>query len=118
MIVQGVLQPMELAHLPYKEKKTYEDYLGLRGLKRVGRSKWEQRVYKIVADLRQALRVEYVVLGGGNSKKLKHVPDDIVLGSNQNAFLGGFRMWSEKPAVMQPHRAAGGPLKKSSSPRN
>jgi polyphosphate glucokinase len=99
MIVDGVLQPMELAHLPYKRDKSYEDYLGLRGLKRLGRKKWQRKVYEIVTELREALEAEHVVLGGGNSKKLKHLPADIILGSNENAFLGGFRMWSKDPAL-------------------
>ncbi len=96
MIVDGVLQPMELAHLPYKRGKTYEDYLGLRGLKRLGRKKWQRQVYKVVVELRAALEAEQVVLGGGNAKKLKHLPANIILGSNENAFLGGFRMWSKQ----------------------
>jgi predicted NBD/HSP70 family sugar kinase len=99
MIVDGVLQPMELAHLPYKRDKSYEDYLGLRGLKRLGRKKWQRKVYEIVTELREALEAEHVVLGGGNSKKLKHLPADIILGSNENAFLGGFRMWSKDQAL-------------------
>jgi len=94
MIVDGVLQPMELAHLPYKRGKTYEDYLGLRGLKRLGRKTWQRKVYKVVAELREALQTEHVVLGGGNAKKLKKVPPSTMLGDNQNAFLGGLRIWS------------------------
>jgi predicted NBD/HSP70 family sugar kinase len=92
MIVEGVLEPMELAHLPYK-KRTYEDYLGIRGLKRVGRKKWERRVFKAVETLRDALQPDYVVLGGGNSKKLKKLPPHARLGDNRNAFVGGFRLW-------------------------
>ncbi len=96
MIVDGVLQPMELAHLPYKNGKTYEDYLGLRGLKRLGRKKWQRQVYKVVAELRTALEADHVVIGGGNAKKLKPLPDNTILGSNGNAFVGGFRMWKER----------------------
>jgi polyphosphate glucokinase len=96
MIVDGVLQPMELAHLPYQHGKTYEDYLGLRGLKRLGRKKWERKVIKVVTELRAALAADYVVLGGGNVKKLKELPDKTTLGSNDNAFLGGLRMWGVK----------------------
>src|SRR5271163_4096887 len=92
MIVDGVLQPMELAHLPYQRGKTYEDYLGLRGLERLGKKKWQKKVLKVVAELREALAAEYVVLGGGNVKKLKQLPDKTTLGSNENAFLGGFRL--------------------------
>lgn len=93
MIIDGVLQPMELAHLSYKKGKTYEDYLGLNGLKRLGKKKWRQYVAKIVKALKAALEADYVVLGGGNSKKLKKLPPGARLGSNTNAFRGGFRLW-------------------------
>jgi len=92
MIVDNVLQPMELAHLIYKKGKTYEDYLGLRGLERSGKKKWRKHVATIVRKLKTALRADYVMLGGGNSKKLKKLPSGARLGSNKNAFLGGFRM--------------------------
>ena len=94
MIVDGVVEPMELAHLPYKNGKTYEDYLGLRGLERMGRKKWCKYVTRIVEELRAALNADYVVLGGGNSAKLKKLPPKTRLGENENAFLGGFRLWS------------------------
>ena len=93
MIVDGMLQPMELAHLVYKNGKTYEDYLGLRGLERSGKKKWRKHVVTIVKKLKIALKADYVVLGGGNSKKLKKLPLGAQLGSNANAFLGGFCMW-------------------------
>src|SRR6266850_2721867 len=95
MIVDGTLEPMELAHLTYKNGKTYEDYLGLRGLERLGKKKWRQHLAKVVKKLRAALGADYVVLGGGNSKKLKKLPAGARLGSNENAFLGGFRMWEK-----------------------
>jgi polyphosphate glucokinase len=95
MIVNGVLQPMELAHLGYKNGKSYEDYLGLRGLKRMGKKKWRRYVAKVTKSLRVALDADYVVLGGGNSKLLKKLPPGAKLGSNENAFLGGFRMWQK-----------------------
>ena len=95
MIVDGDLEPMELAHLGYKNGKTYEDYLGLRGLERLGRKKWERQVGKVVKKLKVALGADYVVLGGGNSKKLKKLPAGARLGNNENAFLGGFRMWEK-----------------------
>ena len=93
MIVEGVLEPMELAHLLYKKEKTYEDYLGLRGLERLGKKKWRQHVAKITKKLMTALEADYIVLGGGNAKKLKELPEGTRLGSNDNAFLGGFRLW-------------------------
>jgi len=96
MIVDGILEPMELAHLPYKNGRTYEDYVGLRGLKRLGRKKWENHVGKVVAQLRAALEPEQVVLGGGNVKKLKKLPPGTMRGNNQNAFRGGFRLWSDE----------------------
>jgi predicted NBD/HSP70 family sugar kinase len=95
MIVDGVLQPMELAHLIYKNGKTYEDYLGLRGLERVGKKKWRKHAATIARKLKTALAADYVVLGGGNNKKLKKLPPGTRLGSNLNAFLGGFRMWQQ-----------------------
>jgi polyphosphate glucokinase len=101
MIVDGILQPMELAHLTYKSGKSYEDYLGLRGLERMGKKKWRKNVAKITKTLKIALEADYVVLGGGNSKKLKELPLGARLGSNENAFLGGFRMW-QKNQVANP----------------
>ena len=96
MIVDGRLEPMELGHLPYRKGKTYEDYLGLRGLKRLGEKKWESHVFKVVEEFRAALVADDVVLGGGNSKKLKKLPPNTRLGNNENAFVGGFRMWNPK----------------------
>ena len=96
MVVDGVLQPMELAHLQYKKGKTYEDYLGLRGLERLGKKKWRKHVAEVVELLKVALDADYVVLGGGNSKKLKTIPDGARLGNNANAFLGGFRLWKDQ----------------------
>jgi polyphosphate glucokinase len=93
MIIDGAVEPMELAHLPYKNGKTYEDYLGLRGLRRLGKKKWRQYVFKVARELVAALSADYVVLGGGNSKKLKKLPRNMRLGSNRNAFIGGFRLW-------------------------
>ncbi len=92
LIIDGAMEPMELAHLPYK-KKTYEDYLGIRGLERVGKKKWRKYVAEITEELKDALGAEYVVLGGGNSKKLKDLPPGARLGDNENAFQGGFRLW-------------------------
>jgi polyphosphate glucokinase len=96
MIVNGVLEPMELAHLIYKKGKTYEDYLGLRGLERMGKKKWRHYVTEITEALKTAVEADYVVLGGGNCKKLKNLPTGARLGNNENAFLGGFRMWQSK----------------------
>lgn len=93
MISGGTLEPMELAHLPYKHGKTYEDYLGQRGLRKLGKKKWRRRVLEIAKKLADALEADYVVLGGGNAKKLKKLPSGMRRGTNDNAFLGGFRLW-------------------------
>jgi polyphosphate glucokinase len=95
LITDGVLVPMELAHLRYRKGRTYEDYVGLRGLKRYGKKKWRRYVCDVVAALREALQADYVVLGGGNAKKLKHLPEGARLGNNTHAFSGGFRLWEE-----------------------
>src|SRR5256712_4884990 len=99
MIVDGIIEPMELARLPYKNGKTYEDYVGLRGLERLGKKNWRRHVADVVERLKDALEVEYVVLGGGNAKHLKKLPPDTRLGDNQNAFVGGFRLWETKTSV-------------------
>jgi polyphosphate glucokinase len=93
LIVDDVIAPMELAHLPYKGGRTYEDFLGDRGRRRLGPKKWRRMVEEIVEQLRTALEADYVVLGGGNAKKLKKLPKSARLGNNEFAFLGGFRVW-------------------------
>jgi polyphosphate glucokinase len=98
MIVDGVLEPMELAHLPYKNGRTYEDYVGLRGFKRWGKKRWRRHVNDIVKHLKDALGAEYVVLGGGNAKKLNKLPPTAKLGDNRNAFVGGVRLWTKQTA--------------------
>jgi predicted NBD/HSP70 family sugar kinase len=95
MIADGVLEPMEVAHLPYKKGRTYEDYLGLRGLERMGKKKWRRYVARISEQLKNALEADYVVLGGGNVKLLKTLPDGCRRGDNASAFTGGFRLWDE-----------------------
>jgi polyphosphate glucokinase len=94
LIVDGVLQPLELAHLPYK-KRTFEDYIGLRGLEKYGKKKWQTYVSEIVAILVAALEPDDVVLGGGNVKKLKALPQGCRAGNNAAAFRGGFRIWEQ-----------------------
>jgi polyphosphate glucokinase len=93
MIVDGRVEPMELGHLPYKKSMTYEDFVGQRGLKRIGKKKWRQEVATIIETFRKALEPEYIVLGGGNAKFVKELPPDVRLGDNANAFKGGFRLW-------------------------
>jgi predicted NBD/HSP70 family sugar kinase len=94
MVVEGVVEPMELAHLPYRNG-TFEDYVGKRGLIRLGKKKWRERVADVVAKLVAALEPDDVVLGGGNVKHLKELPPKCRAGANANAFLGGVRLWAE-----------------------
>ncbi|HZV54821.1 MAG TPA: ROK family protein [Rhodocyclaceae bacterium] len=96
MIVDGIVEPMELGHLPYK-KATYEDYVGLRGLGRLGKKKWRKHVADVVERLSAALEPDDIVIGGGNAKKLAELPPGCRLGDNANAFLGGFRLWPPPP---------------------
>ncbi len=98
MIVDGLLEPMEVAHLPYKKGYTFEDYLGVRGLQRLGKKKWRRHVAVVVEQLKAALEADYVVLGGGNAKLLKELPPGARLGDNSTAFIGGFRLWEEPGA--------------------
>ncbi len=104
MIIDGIVQPMELAHLPYK-KATFEDYVGERGLAKKGKKKWREHVNDVVARLVAALEPEDVVLGGGNAKKLDQLPPGCRAGDNANAFLGGFRLWEEAPDPKTPAAA-------------
>ena len=96
MIADGVITPMELAHLPYKKGRTYEDYVGLRGLERLGRKRWRRCVADVVERLSAALEADDVVIGGGNAKRLKRPPDGARLVTNRNAFVGGFRLWDAR----------------------
>jgi polyphosphate glucokinase len=100
LIVDGVIAPLEIGHLPYRKGKTYEDYVGIAGLKRLGKSKWQAAVFDVVERLRKAFVVEYVVLGGGNVKKLDELPPGARAGDNSNAFIGGARLWEH---VGRPH---------------
>ena len=99
MIADGVLEPMEIAHLPYKKGRTYEDYLGLRGIERLGKKKWRRQVTQVVTTLKNALGADYVVVGGGNAKLLKKLPPGARLGNNATAFVGGFRLWEQPTNV-------------------
>jgi len=106
MIVEGIMEPMELAHLPYR-KGTYEQYVGIGGLKRDGKKKWRRNVIDVVTRLIDALQPEDTVIGGGNVKNLKALPLGCRPGDNANAFLGGFRLWAEDAVAPQSggHRA-------------
>src|SRR5215813_7846581 len=100
MIVDGIVEPVELGHLPYK-KGTYEDYVGRRGLERHGKKKWRRHVADVVARLIAALEPDETVIGGGNVKELHALPPHCRAGDNANAFRGGFRLWGEERAL--PH---------------
>jgi len=92
LIVDGIVEAMELGHLPYK-KATFEDYVGIRGLEKYGKKKWRSYVADVVKRLVAAIEPDDVVLGGGNVKKLKELPAGCRAGDNANAFRGGFRLW-------------------------
>jgi polyphosphate glucokinase len=94
LVEDGNVQPLELAHLPYREGKSFEDYLGVRGLERLGRHKWAKHVDIVTELLRAAVVADHVVLGGGNVKKLRRLPPRTRRGDNLNAFRGGFRVWA------------------------
>src|SRR5882757_8559073 len=94
LIVDGMVEPLELAHLPYK-KGTFEDYVGIRGLEQHGKRKWRKYVADVVARLTAAFVTDEVVLGGGNVRNLKKLPTGCRAGKNANAFRGGFRMWEK-----------------------
>jgi polyphosphate glucokinase len=95
LVADGVLEPLELAHLPYRKNRTYEDYVGLRGYKRMGRKRWQAHVEKVVEILKRGLQVDYVMLGGGQTKKLKRLPPGTRLGDNSHAIAGGIYLWDE-----------------------
>jgi len=101
LIIDGVLEPMELAHLPYKKGRTYEEYVGKAGMKRSGKKKWRRHVLDVIERFRTALATDDVVLGGGNAKLLKKLPSGVRLGANENAFAGGYRLWKTERVVRQ-----------------
>ena len=96
LIVDGIVEPMELAHLPYKHGRTYEAYIGEKGLKRLGKKKWRRHVLDVVSRLKSALEVDDVVVGGGNARRLRKLPRHVRLGSNAHAFTGGYRLWQKR----------------------
>ena len=98
LVAEGIVMPLELAHLPYRNGRTYEDYVGLRGLQRLGRRKWTHHVHAVVALLRAGLQADEVVLGGGQTKKLKALPHGVRVGTNQSAIRGGLRLWDRRRA--------------------
>ncbi len=103
LIVDGTLEPMELGHLPFR-KATFEDYVGERGLQRLGKKRWRRAVAETVSLLSAALEPDYIVLGGGNAAKLSQLPAGARLGGNEHAFTGGFRLW-QQPQPARPTTA-------------
>jgi polyphosphate glucokinase len=100
LVADGVVEPMELGHMPFK-KATYETYVGEDGLERLGKKRWRQLVLETVEVFAKALEPDYVLLGGGNAKKIGEPPPKVRLGDNRNAFTGGFRLWDpDSPAVV------------------
>jgi polyphosphate glucokinase len=97
MIFDGVVIPLELAHLPYRKDRTYEDYVGLRGLERRGAERWRKSVLDVIERLRAALICDSVLLGGGNAKLMENLPSHVALGANSNAIDGGIKLWQDMP---------------------
>ena len=98
VVSDGRVEPMELAHLPYRKKKSFEDYVGEAGFRRMGVTRWTKHVHTVCELLREALLVDYVLLGGGNAKRLKELPPQTRLGSNEHAIDGGIRLWAPDTA--------------------
>jgi len=118
MIFDGVVIPLELAHLPYKKNRTYEEYIGLAGLERRGVERWTKSVLDIIERLKAALICDSVLLGGGNAKLMKDLPSHIILGTNSNAIDGGIKLWDDMstPATApntQPANTTKSPIKLS-----
>jgi polyphosphate glucokinase len=100
MVFDNVGQPMELAHLPYRKGRSFEDYVGERGLEKHGKKKWRKYVFDVVNRLRAALQPDYVIIGGGNVDKLDELPAESRRGDNTRAFEGGFRLWRDKALIV------------------
>src|SRR5580693_2578627 len=101
LIIDGVVEPTEIGHMPYKSGRTFEDYVGERGRERLGNKKWRHAVNEVIADLQAAFQTDYVVIGGGNAPRLKKLPRDVRMGDNRNAFVGGVRLWQKGPGRLQ-----------------
>ena len=95
LIIDGVVEPTEVGHMPYKRGRTFEDYVGERGRQRLGTRKWRKKVNDVIEHLKLAFEADYVVLGGGNVLRLKSLPQGVRLGDNRNAFSGGLRLWQK-----------------------
>ncbi|MBV8909687.1 MAG: ROK family protein [Gammaproteobacteria bacterium] len=100
LIIDGVVEPTEVGHMPYKHGRTFEDYVGERGRKRRGNRKWRKAVCHVIEALENAFEADYVVLGGGNAVRLERLPKDVRLGDNRNAFAGGLRIWRKRDGFL------------------
>jgi predicted NBD/HSP70 family sugar kinase len=94
LIIDGIVEPTEIGHMPYRHGRTFEDYLGERGRERLGNRKWHREVVRVIRQLSTSLEADYVVLGGGNAARIKKLPPHVRHGNNRNAFIGGVRLWS------------------------
>ncbi len=107
MVFEGVVIPLELAHLPYRKGHTYEEYIGKVGLERRGKTRWRKSVLDVIDRLKTAMICEYVLLGGGNAKLMKYLPSHVILGANSNAIEGGIRLWQsaeERAVIVAPRK--------------
>jgi len=106
LIIDGVVEPTEVGHMPYKHGRTFEAYVGERGRERLGNHRWRKAVRKVIEDLNAAFEPDYIVLGGGNAKRLKKLPRGVRLGGNLHAFAGGLRLWDPDSGVVTSPAAA------------
>jgi len=102
LVWSNYVLPLELGDLPYRNGSVIEDYLGKPGLARLGQKSWERGVYYALVQLKKSLIADYVVLGGGNAKKMDELPEGVERGHNRNAFLGGTRLWQINPRTRRP----------------
>ena len=102
LIIDGVVEPTEIGHMPYRHGRTFEDYLGERGRRRLGTARWRRAVADVVAHLEEAFEADYVVLGGGNAARLKKLPPRVRRGDNRTAFVGGVRIWQQRGTGARP----------------
>ena len=117
MIFDGVVVPLELAHLPYKSGHTYEEFIGLAGLTARGKKKWRKSVLDIMTRLQAAMVCDYVLLGGGNAKLMKDLPAGVILGANSNAIEGGLKLWEKSEAGLTAVEGAKKAAKKKAAKR-
>ena len=102
LVLRDMVLPLELGDLPYRDRRIIEDFLGKRGISELGHKEWEREVMFAVGQLKKSLIADYLVLGGGNAKELRELPEDAELGHNRNAFLGGVRLWQHDPRTRRP----------------